>query len=123
MATIRLLRPFEQANRLAAMTVYIDGRPAATLINDDRIELPVPPGRHRLWVRIDSQGSRQHVFNIRDKATKTFVLSTADGANRPEPFGSGLLLADLLVNGLILLYYFTIGHNRYLHISEQKAPW
>jgi hypothetical protein len=119
MAILKLMRPDEKENRLAEMVVYLNGAPLGSLLNNESKEVDIAAGQHTLKAKIGSQGSKVYKFTITTSQTKAFVLVTEKGANNPEPLVSGTLL-DFIIVPLQLLYYFTIGHNRYLSISELK---
>lgn len=119
MATLRLMRPDEKTNQLAEMDVYLNGKQLGSICNNEIKVFVVSAGKHRLKARIGSQGSKEYRFSIGDAENKTFVIATDNNANSPEPLVSGTLV-DFIVAPLQLLYYFIIGHNRYLTISESK---
>ena len=119
MATLKLMRPDEKTNKLAEMVVYLNGEPLGSIKNNESKEFEIPEGPQRLKAKIDSQFSKVYKFTITASQAKTFVISTDKEANTPEPLASGSLL-DFIIVPLQLLYYFTIGYNRYLTISESK---
>ena len=119
MATLRLMRPDENANRMAEMIVYLNGSPLGTIMNNESKYFDVPEGKHALKARIDSQGSKTFKFTVPADGTKALVISTDNEANSSQPLLSGTML-DFVLAGIRLVYYFTIGHNRYLTITELK---
>lgn len=123
MATLKLKRTDEITNSKAKMVVLLNGAELAVLANGENKEIPIPAGLHTLKIKIDTQGSRRMRFRIAADETKTFVLSSNKEANVLGAFGTGTILLDLVVNGLLLLYYFTTGHNRYLKIQELDQSW
>ena len=120
MATLQLMRPDEKTNTLAEIVVYIDGKQLGSLRNNEIKVFVVPGGKYRLKAKIDGQGSKVYRFSITDSENKAFVIATDSEANSPEPLISGTWL-DFIVAPLQLLYYFIIGHNRHLTISELKV--
>lgn len=120
MAILKLMRPEEKVNRLAVMVVYLNGHPLGMLLNNETKEFAISAGQHKFKAKIDTQGSKVYRFSIVAAETKVFILSTDTEANRLTPFGSGTILIDIIVNAFLLLYSFTIGHNRYLTINELK---
>jgi hypothetical protein len=52
-ATITLSRPRRGRDGLRAYRVVVDGRPVAKLRQGRTCAIPVVPGRHRLYVRLD----------------------------------------------------------------------
>lgn len=118
MTKIKLTRPPEKANSRTLIEVYLDHACMARVASGNTIEIEVTPGTHFLKLKADSQGSKKYNFNIMEGETKTFVLSTNNNVNKLGAFGSGGVVLDVIVNGLLLLYYFTTGHNRYLRVTE-----
>jgi hypothetical protein len=117
MATLKLMRPDEQSNRSAAMVVFLNGQPLGSILNGETKIFDIPAGSYKLDAKIESQGSRTRKFSISSAGLKSFVISSAAKANAPEPLLSGSFL-DVFIGSLLLLYYFTVGHNRYLNIEE-----
>lgn len=120
MAKLRLMRPDEKTNQGAEMTLYLDGKVLGTLGNNETKVFEVAEGSHKLKANIDTQGSKTHKFRIGSSETKDFIITTNNKANSPEPLVGSSVLLDAIVSAGMLLYYFTIGHNRYLTISEMK---
>ena len=114
------MRPDEKSNQLAEMIVYLNDRLLGNISNNETKQFEIPAGKHRLKAKIESQGSKVHTFSIGESGAKVFVITTDNKANSPEPLLSGTFL-DIFIGGLLLLYYFTIGHNRYLTINELRA--
>lgn len=120
MAKLRLMRPDEKTNQQAEMVIYLNGKVLGTLGNNETKEFEVAEGCHKVKASIDTQGSKAHRFKIASSETKDFIISTNNEANSPEPLVGSSVLLDAIVSAGMLLYYFTIGHNRYLTISEIK---
>jgi hypothetical protein len=55
----------EQRDRLQRYRVLIDGRKAAKIMRGQRVELPVPPGRHVIHLRSIWVGSQFIPFEAR----------------------------------------------------------
>ena len=123
MATLRLMRSDEKTNQKAEMSVFLDGKLLGTISNGTNEDFQVPSGKHKLKVKIDSAGSKTYTFDILENETKAFILSNNKNANTFGPFGSGAVLIDFIVNGIMLLYYFTIGQNRYIKIKSVDKSW
>ena len=112
------MRPDEKANQLSEMVVYLNGKPLGTIMNNETKQFEIPAGKHSLEAKIDSQGSKVKKFTTTGTDNKVFVISTDNEANSPEPLIASGTFLDVIIGGLQLLYYFTIGHNRYLRIDE-----
>ena len=121
MTRIKLSRPPEKSNSGAVMDVYLNGACVAQVANGSTTEIEVVPGLHFLKLKADNQGSKKHKFNINEGELKTFTLSTNNNVNRLGAFGAGVFVVDIIVNGFLLLYYFTTGHNRYLQVTETRT--
>lgn len=119
MPTLRIMRPDERANHLAAMTIYLNGVLLSTIRNNEIKDFNLPAGKYRLKATMDSQGCKGYSFFLPNEENIELVIATDNKANNPEPLVSGTWL-DFVLVPLQLLYYFVIGHNRYLNISELK---
>lgn len=120
MAKLRLMRPDEKTNQQAEMVIYLNEKVLGTLGNNETKEFDVAEGYHKVKASIDTQGSKTHKFRIGSRETKDFIISTNNKANSPESLVGSSVLLDVIVSAAMLLYYFTVGHNRYLTISEIK---
>jgi hypothetical protein len=118
---LKLTRPPERAAEKTVMQVYINGNVAAQISNGETKEMEMSPGVHTIRLAAGSQGSKKYKLCLKENETKTLVLSTNNNVNRFGAFASGGILPDLAINGLMLLYYFTIGQNRYLKVSELSS--
>lgn len=135
MPSICIRRPKEWMNRLRRYELYLDGKSAGKIKNDDIQEFQVPPGEHTLHARVDWCGSKDYRFNIAEGETKYLKISGFRHSNWIMPLGLITVLAEvalrrmigstlslllLLPFGLILLYYFTIGRKSYLLLREDE---
>lgn len=119
MATLRLMRPDDKTNQMAEMVVYLNGEQLGILRNNETKAIEVPPGEHRLKARVESQESKVFKFPLTIGERKSLVVTTYNKESSPEPLISGTLL-DFIVAPLQMLYYFIIGNNQYVAISELK---
>lgn len=119
MAILKLSRPGEKVNQLEEMVVYLNGVIIGSIGNNQSREFEMPEGKHRLQAKIGSEGSKVYKFTIAQPQIKSLVIATNNEANNPEPLVSGSML-DFIIAPLQLLYYFIVGQNRYLTVSELK---
>ncbi|MGN6166361.1 MAG: hypothetical protein ACTHOF_17650, partial [Flavisolibacter sp.] len=121
MPALQLMRTDERTNQKAEMVLFLNGKQLGTIGNGEKKDFNIPAGFHKLSCRIDSSGSKNFSFQLKEGEVKTLVLSNNNDVNKFGPFGSGAIAIDLIVNGLLLVYYFVIGHNRYISIKELKG--
>ena len=123
MATLKLMRPPEKSYEHAAMNIFLNGTLLGLIGNGENKAFPIPAGSNKLKIKTGSFGSETYTFSTAPDETKVLVISNNKAANTFGPAGYGALIPDLIINGFLLLYYFTIGHNRYLTIQEPDKNW
>lgn len=121
MPTLQLIRTDERTNQKAEMVLFLNGKQLGTIGNGEKKSFEIPQGFHKLKARIDSSGSKSYSFKLKEDQLKTLVLSHNNDVNKFGAFAVGAIVVDLIINGLLLFYYFAIGHNRYIKIEELKG--
>jgi hypothetical protein len=90
-------------DRLRAYKVVIDGQVAGALRQGNTISIPVEPGSHEVWIRID--WCRSPAVSLRLDPGKTARLECAPNAPR----------------SLLYLIYITIWRERYVSLKRVDA--
>ncbi len=104
MATIKIARSNEKANRLRAIKIFIDGSKIGTIENGETKDFEVPSGAHEIIAKIDWCTSNQISFMLSEKETKTLALNSFAQTNT-----LGLFAA---------IYYISFGRKKYLNLIE-----
>jgi hypothetical protein len=136
MGMIKLQRTKDYANSLRDYIIYIDGVKAGVIANGQTKELPLEPGRHTLYCKIDWCSSPEIGFDVTGNETKNFQVGSFRNSNWIAPLSLGIVLLTFIVPDrlslyltyllipafLLLIYYFTIGRKKYLSLTEISAP-
>ncbi len=143
MKKITIKRSSEWNNRGRKIGVYIDGEKVGVIKNGEIKEFIIEEGSHKIKAQIDWCGSNNIEFDISNNFKGYFELSGFKYANwlmplvgfltagfflprafgNKEIFGSELeYIFILLVSPmfLYLVYYLTIGRNKYLQLKLKK---
>ena len=72
MAKIKLKRDSGYVDRIRAYHVVIDGKKIEKISNGESLEIPVQPGSHELFLKIDWCRSNKIQFSISEEETKVF---------------------------------------------------
>ena len=138
METLRLQRTDEYNNRFRNYRVYIDGKKAGVIANGETMNFDLFPGPHILCCKIDWCSSPEIPFNLKQNETKIFQVGGFKNGNKIMPVALFLSLLLYIPKRLgvnykyvlyliipvvfLMVYYLSIGRNKYLTLSElQKA--
>ena len=98
MGRVRVHRePTARADRLRAYRLVVDGRERGTIKEGETLEVELPPGDHRVWMKLDWAKSRE------------LIISGEEDANL-RCRGNG--------NPLLALLYITIWRNDYIALER-----
>ena len=75
MAKLIIKRSSEWNNMMRNFGIYVDGEKIGTVENGETTEYDLVPGKHKLISKIDWCSSRVIEFEIKEKETKTMILS------------------------------------------------
>ena len=143
MKQITIKRNSEWNNRGRRIGLYIDGEKIGTLKNGEIKKFNIEEGHHKIKARIDWCGSDNVEFDLSDNFNGYFELSGFKHGNWLTPLmgilGAGFFLPRLFTKNeifgseianlliliispmfLYLLYYLTIGRNKYLQLILKK---
>lgn len=135
MSKIIIIRTSEYANRIRNFDVYSDGKKIGTIKEGETKEFNISPGQHSLITKIDWCSSQVLTFEILEGEVKAFRVGGFKNAKWLIPGAVVIMVLSLFVNFgfgfqylfyfaipvfLLLIYYLTIGKNRYLNLSEVK---
>ncbi|HEV7347922.1 hypothetical protein [Telluribacter sp.] len=121
-----------------AYSIYMDGTKVGSLANEGFLTVKVAPGRHTLYARIDWLKSPGLTFDISENETITYAVSGFRNVNllvialflvvlyntlrflfNVESTFLLLLLVPALV---VVLYFLTLGREKYLSIAAERTP-
>ncbi|MTI96927.1 MAG: hypothetical protein FH749_15905 [Firmicutes bacterium] len=102
---IRIKRDSGFVDRVRAYKVVLNDEVVGTISNGQQIELNVPPGRHRLNLKIDWCRSNIVEFEMSEHPINFECGSNLRGAKFLLPF--------------IEIYYITFGRNKYLWLRPE----
>lgn len=136
MAKLRVIRNPEWINSARKIRVYLDGQKIGTILNGEIKEFDVPAGQHILQVKIDWCGSNALACMITEKRVETvtissgfksglYLLSGLSGLIAIHfvlkiGFGIDLLILFAIPAAFTLIYFLTIGRNKYLQIRKDS---
>lgn len=135
MATITIERSNEFTNRMREFIILIDGVQAGTIANGTTKAFTVPPGQHRLVAKIDWCSSPELLIDVKADDNSNVKVSGFKYANWLIGFGAVILAIHFILQEtmqiyygifflaplfFMLLYYLTLGRNKYLTLTELK---
>ena len=133
MATIKLQRTSEYVNLYRDYHIYLDGEKIGTLSNGETKEFETTDGQHSLIAKIDWCSSPTLTFYVDKLKTKQIKVGGFKYSNWTMIIGFLLLVLGFVLNYLfdnewsiflpipaflLLIYYFTLGKNKYLTLKE-----
>lgn len=133
MATIRILRTSEFANRIRNYQIYLDGKKVGTVANGETMKFDTTIGEHTLIAKIDWCSSQETKFNIEQTEIREFKVGGFKNGNWIMPIGVMLSVFGFVLNKyvntewtllivlpifILWLYYITIGRKKYLTLTE-----
>ena len=136
MSKITITRSSEWANRLRAISIFIDGKKSGTIANGETKVFEVDPGSHKISAKIDWCSSREIPFQVDGEEKKYFRLSGFRYSTIITPVVIGTLLLHYILNltvginwvvwlavpfFLLLLYYISFGRKQYLTLKETDS--
>ena len=104
MATLKIIRANEFANRLRDIKLFIDGNKLDTISNAQVKEFTISPGDHILQAKVDWCSSNKASFTISENEIKQFELISFAKGNRP--------------GGFSMLYHIIFAPGKYLILNE-----
>ena len=135
MAKLLITRSNEWMNRGRGIGIYVNDKKVGDIVNGETRDITLPEGNYVLKAKIDWCGSNNYSFNISENETPKVVLSSFGYSWYFFPISGVLIAIHLLlyfvykINYLIwvpfafimiLLYYFSIGRNKYLVLKEAQ---
>ena len=138
MPKISIHRRKESINSLANYLVYIDGEKIGGIANGETKEFDTIAGQHTICIKIWWVSSPTLSFDINDNETKIFKVGGFKYGNWLMPLTLGIIVLHLILNNaigfkylillviptaVIIFYYLTIGHNKYLTLKDYSNNW
>ncbi len=135
MAKLIVKRANEYMNMTRKINLYIDGNKVGVIANNKTEEFEIPEGTHTIKAKVDWCGSRDFQFSVSTGETKYVKLSGIPYASPVLLTWAILFVLNLMLSfstgqnfglyftiplAIILVYYFTIGRNDYLRITEHN---
>ena len=105
MATLRISRCSEYANRLRVIKLFLDNKEVGTISNGETKDFEISEGTHVLQAKIDWCSSNILIFPISEEATKAVDLTSFAKHNPLGVFAT--------------IYYITFGSSKFLHLKER----
>jgi len=135
MAKLIIKRTSEWNNRMRDIEIYLEEEKIGVIANGEVKAFEIESGEHNLKSKIDWCGSEILTFNLNPNETKTIELSGFKLGKFMLPigliiggiyfiFGKQLmdspmaLIVAFFPIGLFLVYYLTLGRNKYLRLKE-----
>ena len=128
-------RKREFANRLPYY-IFLDGKKVGAVPYGRTVIFDAEPGDHMLKLKIDWIGSPAVSFRLAEDDVKTFVVSGFRMSNWILPIGFALAVVAIalchlfdvhwfglvgLPLGVVLIFYLTIGRDRYLRLETKGS--
>ena len=104
MATLRITRSNEYANRIRNIKILLNGAEIGTVKNAETKDFSINAGNHSLQARVDWGTSNIESFTIAENETREFYI---DSFAKHNPIGI-----------FATIYYITFGSGKYLRIKE-----
>lgn len=104
MATLTINRSSEYANRLRDIALWLNNEKIGTVGNGKSVDFEIPAGSHTLQAKIDWCTSNEVSFQVPDKGSRQFQLTSFAKHSR---FGIWATI-----------YYITLGAKKYLRLEE-----
>src|SRR5262249_21658470 len=101
MATIKIRRPGAYTNYLRSYTLMVDGSPAGTVRSSSEATVPIGPGAHELYLKIDWCRSNTVRFTAAADETIAFEVST--------------------VNPFMAIFYVIFARDEYLMLRRTSS--
>ncbi len=135
MATLIIKRKSEWINWLRRIGIYLDDTKIGVIANGETIQFNIQPGTHRLKGKMDWCGSSEYTFTSSGEETHTVVIGSFKYSTIIIGLEVLILLAHIIARKfyginyifwfalpffLVNLFYVTIGHNKYLTLSEDQ---
>lgn len=107
MATLKMKRSNEYANRLRDIKIFLDGKEVGKIGNAETKDFQLVAGNHLLQAKIDWCTSNKVAFTISENETKNFNITSFAKHNFLGIFAS--------------VYYVFLRPTKYLTIEEISA--
>ena len=135
MSKIRIVRSKQWLNRNTKFDVLINGKNIGAVSNDDIQEFDVTDEKNTLKIKMgwSLAGSKELDFQVAENQTKTFNVSINGKIKYLTYFNFFVLITNFVLSRfgdfpyflwillpvvLIYLYYYTLGGDKYLVLSE-----
>ncbi len=136
MSTIIIKRTSEYANRLRNYRLFLDGKEIGTIANGQTEEFETSPGPHILVAKIDWCSSPEISFTLQESEQKKLTVGAFKNGNWIMPVAMSVIALHFILGAvldfryarytiiliipafILLLYYLTVGHKRYLALTE-----
>lgn len=105
MATLRITRTSEYANRLRKIRLVLDNKELSLIANGETKDFEITAGVHTLQAKIDWCSSNRLTFTVAESGIKSFDLSSFAKKSTLGIFSA--------------IYYITFGAGKYLNIEEK----
>lgn len=136
MAKLIIKRSSEYMNILRAIGIYLDGKKIGVISSGQTKEFDIDPGNHELKTRIDWCSSEPVTFNVAERDVQEVKLSGFKYGIWYVPIAFVSLISImvfakdmgesvwifeivLFLIGFPLLYFLTVGSNRYLRLQKR----
>ena len=106
MATLKIIRQSEYANRFRNIKILFDDKELCRISNAETQVFEIAEGVHTLHAKIDWCTSNKISFSVSQNQSKGFQLSSFAKHNPLGVFAA--------------IYYITFGANKYLKLEEES---
>ncbi|MBN1969717.1 MAG: hypothetical protein JXR48_07815 [Candidatus Delongbacteria bacterium] len=135
MATIRIKRTNEYSNRMRDYKIFIDEQEVGIIANGETKDFSTTNGKHTVRAKIDWCSSPDIFVDIYDNQTKNLKVGGFRYGQILMTIGLGLIILHFILLKfanfeytiflvaplfLLIVYYLTIGRNRYLTLERIK---
>ena len=103
MPLLQITRSNEYTNRLRNIKIFVDGKQAGVIKNNETENFELPAGNHTLKAKIDWAGSNTISLQLNEGETKKFELTSFAKHNPLGIFAA--------------IYYTTMATNKYLNLE------
>ena len=106
MATLKIIRQSEYANRFRNIEIFLDNKELCRISNAETQAFKIAEGVHTLHAKIDWCTSNKISFSVSQNQSIAFQITSFAKHNPLGVFAA--------------IYYITFGANRYLKLEEES---
>ncbi|MFZ1703687.1 MAG: hypothetical protein WAT79_05040 [Saprospiraceae bacterium] len=133
MPKINIQRTTGIMNKMRDFKILVDGTQVSTISSGETNEFDISPGRHRILCKVDWCTSPEIYLDFEEQDTKYLKISNYKHENWLTPYSFFIIAIHLILSRvfkfeflifllvpsfIIFVYYVTIGHKKYLRLTE-----